>query len=50
MHKPSGFFYSIKCFDESILPNDFKKCVSYTAKSDDEDVAQIFIEYLRKRC
>ena len=48
MHKTSGFCYYIKCFDESILPKDFKICVNYTAKSDDEDVAQIFTEYLER--
>ena len=48
MHKASGFCYYIKCFDESILPKDFKICVNYTAKSNDEDVAQIFTEYLEE--
>ena len=45
-HKPSGFCYYIKCFDESILPSDFEKIKRYTAKSSDENVEQIFVDCL----
>ena len=42
-HTPSSFCYYIKCFDETTYP---KKSVTYTAKTEDEDVAQIFTEML----
>ena len=38
-HKPSGFCYYVKCFDNSFYKQD---PVHYTKKSDDDDVAQIF--------
>ena len=42
MHKPSSFCYYIKCaFDDSYQPP-----VEYTAASEDEDVAQIFVDML----
>ena len=44
-HKPSGFHYYIKSFDESVFKS---KEVSYTAKSNDEDVAQIFVNKLEE--
>ena len=42
-HKPSGFCYYIKCFDDNIFP---PKLVRYTAKSPDDDIAQIFVDNL----
>ena len=42
-HKPSGFCYYIKCFDNNIFP---PKLVQYTAESPDEDIAQIFVDSL----
>ena len=46
-HIPSSFSYYryIKCFNETIYQG---KPVSYTAKSEDDDVAQIFLEELEK--
>ena len=40
-HIPSSFSYYIKCFDETSYQG---KPVSYTAKNEDDDVAQIFLE------
>ncbi len=42
-HKPSGFCYVIKCFDESIYRT---KTVPYTAQSPDEDIGKKFVEFL----
>ena len=42
-HKPSGFCYLIKCFDDNLL---YPKLVKYTAESPDEDIPQLFIESL----
>ena len=43
-HKPSGFSYLIKCFDDNLLS---PKLVQYTADSpDDNDVPRLFIESL----
>ncbi|MCG8374780.1 MAG: DNA polymerase, partial [Balneolales bacterium] len=42
-HKPSGFCYFIKCFDDNIFSSEL---VRYTAKSPDEDIPQIFIKNL----
>ncbi|EDO29594.1 predicted protein [Nematostella vectensis] len=42
-HKPSGFCYLIKCFDDNIFPSEL---VRYTAESPDEDIPQMFIENL----
>ena len=44
-HRPSGFSYLIKCFDDELLS---PKLVHYTAKSPDEDIPQLFIESLEK--
>ena len=44
-HRPSGFSYLIKCFDDDIFS---PKLVKYTAKSPDEDIPQLFIESLEK--
>ena len=44
-HKPCGFCYHIKCFDERIYPS---KTVHYRMKSEGEDVAQIFVDMLEK--
>ena len=42
-HTPSSFCYYIKCFDDKVY---YKDPVTYTAKTDDEDVAQKFVEML----
>ena len=44
-HTPSSFCYYIKCFDDTVLST---SPVTYTAKSEDEDVAQIFVDMLQK--
>jgi len=44
-HIPSSFCYYIKCSDNTIYQ---EKLLSYTAKSEDDDVAQIFFEKLVK--
>ncbi|XP_072014272.1 uncharacterized protein [Amphiura filiformis] len=44
-HDPSGFCYYIKCFDDSLYKQD---PVVYTKRSEDEDVAQIFVERLEE--
>lgn len=44
-HKPSGFCYYIKYFDESVFES---KIIEYTAKSPDEDLSQIFVNNLEK--
>ena len=44
-HTPSSFGYYIKCFDDEIYsPNP----VTYTASTDNEDVAQIFVNMLEE--
>ena len=43
-HRPSGFSYIIKCFDENVYPS---KLVQYTADSPyDNEVSQLFVESL----
>ena len=42
-HKPSGFSYLIKCFDDNIFS---PKLVQYTAESPNDNVPQLFIESL----
>ena len=42
-HKPSGYCYLIKCFDDNIFP---PKLVHHTAKSPEEDIPQMFVENL----
>ena len=44
-HKPSGFSYLIKCFDDNLLS---PKLVKYTAESPNDNVSQLFIESLEK--
>ena len=44
-HIPSSFCYYIKCFDDTIYEG---KLVTYTAMSEEDDVAQIFIDWLEK--
>ena len=44
-HKPSGFCYLIKCFDDNLF---YPKLVKYTAESTDEDIPQLFVESLEK--
>ena len=44
-HKPSGFSYLIKCFDDNLFS---PKLVKYTAESLDDDIPQLFIESLEK--
>ena len=40
-HKPSGFCYLIKCFDDELMN---PKLVQYTAESSDEDISKKFID------
>ena len=42
-HRPSGFCYLIKCFDDNILS---PKLVKYTAESPNDNVSQLFVESL----
>ena len=42
-HEPSGFCYYIKCFDDSVYS---QEPVIYTKQSEEEDVAQIFVDTL----
>ena len=44
-HTPSSFCYYIKCFDENVYK---RKLVTFTATSETEDVAQIFVERLEE--
>ena len=44
-HRPSGFSYLIKCFDDDILS---PKLVHYTAESINDNVPQLFIESLEE--
>ena len=44
-HKPSGFSYLIKCFDDNLFS---PQLVQYTAESTDEDIPQLFVESLEK--
>ena len=44
-HSPSGFCYRIKCFDQSVYK---QEPVIYTKQSEDEDVAQTFVEMLER--
>ena len=44
-HRPSGFSYLIKCFDDNLFSPKLEK---YTAESPDEDIPQLFIESLEK--
>ena len=44
MHKPSSFCYYVKsAFDKSVYST---RCIEYIATSDEDDVAQIFMDYL----
>jgi hypothetical protein len=42
-HTPSSFCYYIKCFDDDIYSQD---TVKFTAKSENDDVAKIFVDML----
>ena len=42
-HKPSSYFYFIKCFDDNIF---LPRLVQYTAQSPEEDIQQMFVENL----
>ena len=44
-HTPSSFCYYIKCFDDNVYAKD---PVTYTAKTNNEDVAQKFVEMLEE--
>ena len=44
-HKPSGFCYLIKCFDDNLFS---PKLVQYTAESLNDNIPQLFIESLEK--
>ena len=41
----SGFFYHIKCFDDTFYS---QEPVIFVKENDDDDVAQIFIDTLKK--
>ena len=42
-HRPSGFSYLLKCFDDNLSP---PEPVTYKAESPNEDVAEIFVDML----
>ncbi|XP_065665727.1 uncharacterized protein LOC136087148 [Hydra vulgaris] len=44
-HIPSSFCYHIKCYNQSIYKD---RLVTYTANSEEDDIAQIFIDYLQE--
>ena len=44
-HRPSGYSYLIKCFDDNLFS---PKLVKYTAESPNEDIPQLFVESLEK--
>ena len=44
-HKPSGFCYLIKCFDDKLYPPKLKR---YTKRYEDEDVSLKFMKSLQK--
>ena len=44
-HEPSGFCYYVKCFDDKVYSQD---PVIFTKESEDQDVAQIFVETLEE--
>lgn len=45
-HTPISFTVFAKCFDDTILPPHIPRMVTYTAKSKDDDVGQIFVNKL----
>ena len=44
-HKPSGFCYLIKCFDDELMK---PKLVQYTAESANEDISKKFIDSIEE--
>ena len=44
-HTPSSFCYHVKCFDDSVYA---QQPVAFTAESEDDDVAQIFVDTLEE--
>ena len=44
-HTPSSFCYYIKCFDDKVYS---QEPISFTAQSEDDDVAQIFVDMLEE--
>ena len=44
-HTPSSFCYYIKCFDDEVY---YQNPVTYTASTENEDVAQIFVNMLEE--
>ena len=44
-HIPSGFYYHIKCFDDTLYS---QEPITFVKEYDDDDVAQIFIDTLEK--
>ena len=44
-HKPSGYCYLIKCFNDELME---PKLVQYTAESVNEDVAEIFVNSIQR--
>ena len=44
-HTPSGFYYHIKCFDDTLYS---QQPVTFVKEFNDDDVAQIFIDTLEK--
>ena len=44
-HTPASFCYLVKCFDDELYP---QKIVTFTKQKESDDVAQIFVEGLRR--
>ena len=44
-HIPSGFYYHIKCFDDTLYS---QQSVTFVKEFNDNDIAQIFIDTLEK--
>ena len=44
-HRPSGFSYMIKCYDDSLFK---PQLIEYTAESEDDDVSQKFVNSLEE--
>ena len=44
-HTPSGFYYHIKCFDDTLYS---QEAVIFVKEFEDDDVVQIFIDTLAK--
>ena len=47
-HTPISFTLFAKCYNDSILPPHIPRMVTYTAKSKDDDVGQIFVDKIEE--